>query len=94
MGGSFGLQGFIRLEVGYEMVLCDFHKNVEVISNISLTAANELIKFPPEDLKYGFGPHSPHKLPKVPLPPNYNSLAYNRSLLLNHLQAVAGFEWV
>lgn len=87
-GKSFGLQGFIRLEVGYEMILCDFHENVEVISNISLTAANDLIKFPAEKLKYVLGPH------KDPLPPNYNSLSYNRSLLLNHLQAVSGFEWV
>ncbi|KRZ98563.1 uncharacterized protein AC631_05679 [Debaryomyces fabryi] len=93
-GKSFGLQGFIRLEVGYEMVLCDFHENVEVISNISLAAANDLIKFPAEELKYVSGPHMPHQTPKVPLPPNYNSLSYNRSLLLNHLQAVSGFEWV
>lgn len=76
------------------MVLCDFHENVKAISNISLTAVNDLIKLPAEKLKYVSGPHMPHRPPKIPLPPNYNSLSYNRPLLLNHLQAVSGFEWV
>lgn len=53
-----------------------------------------MIKFPPEELKYVSVPHVSHQPPKVPLPPNYYSRSYNRSLLLNYLQAVLGFEWV
>ena len=45
-GESFGLQGFIRLEIGYEMVLCDFVKDVDFVSNVTLSDQYEFIGFP------------------------------------------------
>lgn len=60
-GKSFGLQGFIRLEIGYEMILCDFHKDVELISNITLNIANDVINFPPDDPMYYRPPGRPQK---------------------------------
>ncbi|EGV64924.1 hypothetical protein PSN45_005278 [Yamadazyma tenuis] len=51
-GKKFGLHGFIRLEIGYEMVLCDFHKDLKLISNITLPYANDMLGFPADDPQY------------------------------------------
>lgn len=49
-GEAFGLEGIIRLEVGFEIILCDFKNDVELISNITLNNVTELISFPDESL--------------------------------------------
>ncbi|ESW97289.1 hypothetical protein KL918_000896 [Ogataea parapolymorpha] len=43
-----GLDGYVRLEVGFEMVICDFEEKMIPISNVSLANATEFIDFPPE----------------------------------------------
>lgn len=103
-GESFGLQGFIRLEIGFEMILCNFHKNVELISNITVPYAGDVIEFPPEDPEYVPSPRRPPPMkppatieqqvleaPKTE--PDYESLSHNRSLLLSHLSTMVGYEW-
>ncbi|EGV62899.1 hypothetical protein PSN45_001147 [Yamadazyma tenuis] len=124
-GEKFGLQGIVRLEVGYEMILCDFHKDIELVSNVTLGVVNDLIGFPPDEHKYVHQhPYKPHRKagdhphpkgssdPKGPPGgefykyydygkrgdevddiPDYESLSYNRSLLLSHLRLETGFEW-
>ncbi|CCE83102.1 Piso0_002881 [Millerozyma farinosa CBS 7064] len=47
-GRPFGLQGVIRLEIGFEIILCDFKNGVELVSNVSLSNVTELIGFPGE----------------------------------------------
>lgn len=49
-GRPFGLQGIIRLEIGFEIILCDFKNGVELVSNVSLSNVTELIGFPDESL--------------------------------------------
>lgn len=48
-GKSFGLQGIIRLEIGYEIIICDFHKDLELISNVTLDHLTETLSFPKEE---------------------------------------------
>lgn len=47
-GKEFGLQGIIRLEIGYEMVLCDFHDGIELAANVSLNNVTDLAHLPYE----------------------------------------------
>ncbi|GMG46627.1 unnamed protein product [Ambrosiozyma monospora] len=47
-GESFGLDGYVRLEIGFEIVLCNFHDKVELISNVSLSDPAKFIGFPEE----------------------------------------------
>lgn len=47
-GRPFGLQGIIRLEIGFEIILCDFKNGVELVSNVSLSNVTDLIGFPGE----------------------------------------------
>lgn len=47
-GKDFGLQGYIRLEVGFEMVLCDFHDGIELAANVSLANVTDLAHLPNE----------------------------------------------
>lgn len=47
-GKDFGLQGYIRLEVGFEMVLCDFFDGIEVVSNVPLSNVTVLAQLPEE----------------------------------------------
>lgn len=44
----FGLQGVIRSEIGFEIVLCDFSENLEIVSNITLKNATTLGDLPNE----------------------------------------------
>lgn len=47
-GSLFGLQGIIRMEIGFEIVLCDFFKNIEIVSNITLSNATKVGNLPDE----------------------------------------------
>lgn len=47
-GKLFGLQGVIRSEIGFEIVLCDFSENLEIVSNITLKNAAALGDLPNE----------------------------------------------
>lgn len=47
-GKAFGLQGIVRLEIGFEIILCDFHKDIKLISNITLNNVTDLLSFPNE----------------------------------------------
>lgn len=47
-GKPFGLQGVVRLEVGFEIILCDFNRDLELVSNITLYNVTELAGFPYE----------------------------------------------
>lgn len=42
-GRPFGLQGIVRLEIGFEVIICDFQRDLELISNITLSNFNELL---------------------------------------------------
>lgn len=47
-GKAFGLDGFIRVEVGFELVLCDFlDGSVELVSNISYPMVSDVLELPP-----------------------------------------------
>ncbi|CCK70876.1 uncharacterized protein KNAG_0F02090 [Huiozyma naganishii CBS 8797] len=47
-GKPLGLDGYVRVEVGFELVLCDFlDGSVEVVSNISVKAPNEALGIAP-----------------------------------------------
>ncbi|CAI8493311.1 unnamed protein product [Hanseniaspora opuntiae] len=45
-GQPLGIQGYIRLELGFEFVLCDFNEHLEMISDISVTSANKFLDLP------------------------------------------------
>lgn len=45
-GKSFGLDGFIRIEMGYEAVICDFFDKLELVSNITVDWANNTLNLP------------------------------------------------
>lgn len=45
-GRSFGLQGVVRLEIGYEIILCDFFDHIELVSNVTLHNTTELGNLP------------------------------------------------
>lgn len=47
-GKQFGLQGIVRLEIGFEVIICDFHKDFELVSNITLNNVTDLLGFPDE----------------------------------------------
>ncbi|GME79734.1 unnamed protein product [Ambrosiozyma monospora] len=49
-GKSFGLDGLVRMEVGFEIVLCDFHEKIELVSNVTLSDPYKLIGFPAPEL--------------------------------------------
>lgn len=49
-GKPFGIDGYIRVEVGFEAVICDFHsEKLKLISNVTIERAQESLKFPLED---------------------------------------------
>lgn len=47
-GKLFGLQGVIRLEIGFEIILCDFYDKIELVSNVTLHDAALLGNLPKE----------------------------------------------
>lgn len=47
-GESFGLQGVIRLEVGFEIIICNFSDSIELVSNVTLNNVTNLLNFPNE----------------------------------------------
>lgn len=47
-GKPFGLDGIIRLEIGFEIVICDFKNHLDLVSNVTLNNATDLLSFPGE----------------------------------------------
>ncbi|GMM54511.1 hypothetical protein DAKH74_011270 [Maudiozyma humilis] len=46
-GKPFGLDGYVRVEVGFEVVLCDFlNGSTELVSNITLPQTNKVLGLP------------------------------------------------
>lgn len=45
-GKTVGIQGYIRMELGFEFVLCDFNEHLEMISNVSVTPASKFFELP------------------------------------------------
>lgn len=46
-GKNLGLDGFIRVEVGFELVLCDFlDGSTELVSNVSFPSVSDLLELP------------------------------------------------
>lgn len=45
-GQSFGLQGIIRLEIGFEIIICDFQRDLELISNVTLDTVIDTLSLP------------------------------------------------
>lgn len=45
-GQPLGIQGYIRLELGFEFVLCDFNEHLEMISDISVSSPNKFLDLP------------------------------------------------
>ncbi|GMF04111.1 unnamed protein product [Ambrosiozyma monospora] len=74
-GESFGLDGYVRLEIGFEIVLCDFHDKVELISNVTLNNPADFIGFPREkwpelnETDYDMPPPPPDADGSYPPPP-------------------------
>ncbi|KAL0945489.1 hypothetical protein HGRIS_000975 [Hohenbuehelia grisea] len=46
-GKQFGLDGFVRMEMDFEIMLCDFSAGVEVVSMLNLSAVSHRGKSPP-----------------------------------------------
>lgn len=82
-GKEFGLQGFIRLEVGFEMVLCDFHDGIELVANVTLNNITSLAHLPYEK-----------RTPKTPLEEKRKHLVDKWSYMnrFEHQQAGAGVD--
>ncbi|KAG7813401.1 hypothetical protein KL921_000947 [Ogataea angusta] len=72
-----GLDGYVRLEVGFEMVICDFEEKMVPISNVSLANATEFIDFPPE---------------KFAALDKREDLNAERSAVIDVVDAMSGFE--
>ncbi|VEU22157.1 DEKNAAC103202 [Brettanomyces naardenensis] len=72
-----GLDGYVRLEIGFELVICDFHDKLGLVSNVSLSNLTETLHFLPERPDDGSDP-----------------LNLQRSLVIDNLDAMAGFEWL
>lgn len=45
-GKPLGLEGFIRVELGFEMVVCDFYNGLNLIGNISLQSVDGYLGLP------------------------------------------------
>lgn len=46
-GKPLGLQGYIRVEVGFELILCDFHNgDVELVSNVTMPMPHKIMGLP------------------------------------------------
>ncbi len=57
-GKPFGLDGVIRLEIGFEIIICDFKsEKLELISNITFVNATEFGGFPQEELEFIYTDH-------------------------------------
>lgn len=55
-GEPFGLEGYIRLELGFEVILCDFDKHLTLVSNVSLNSVDTFFALPePVDISYASG---------------------------------------
>ena len=47
-GKPLGLDGYVRVEIGFEVILCDFlNGSVELISNITIPRPNDILGIPP-----------------------------------------------
>lgn len=47
-GKPFGLEGIIRLEVGFEIIICDFYNGLELIGNVTVNNPYTLLNMSPE----------------------------------------------
>lgn len=46
-GQKYGVQGYIRVELGFELILCDFHNgDVELVSNVTMPLPHHLMGLP------------------------------------------------
>lgn len=76
-----GIDGYIRLEIGFEVVICDFYEKLQLISNVTLSNVTELLEFPPE------------KFDKRSLKsPDEDELNRKRSSIIDGFQAMSGYE--
>ncbi|XBW34891.1 hypothetical protein QEN19_000455 [Hanseniaspora menglaensis] len=41
-GALYGVEGYVRLELGFEVVLCDFGEHLDLVSNTTITSVNEM----------------------------------------------------
>lgn len=82
-GKKYGLDGIIRLEVGFEIIICDFHKDLELISNITLNSPYDLLDFPKETDDYDEinGKKS-------------IDLSEQRTEVLHNLSSFSSWEWI
>ncbi|QPG75286.1 hypothetical protein FOA43_002637 [Brettanomyces nanus] len=75
-----GLDGYVRLEVGFEVVICDFHEKLHLVSNVTLTNVTNTLHFPPEHFD---------NVSIVTDPLNIR-----RSSVIDGLEARAGFDFL
>lgn len=78
-GREFGLQGVVRLEVGFEVIICDFHDGIELVANVSLNNVTDLAHFPGEKV-----------LPQTPLEEKREKLIDDWDLMHGFEHARAG----
>lgn len=100
-GEPLGIQGYVRLELGFEFVLCDFNEHLEMISNVSVASANKFLDLPepieiskdngwPINCTDGF-------LIKEELTADQRKILELEDLRYNHLSsldAMNGWEWL
>ncbi|KAH3665989.1 hypothetical protein OGAPHI_004178 [Ogataea philodendri] len=71
-----GLDGLVRLEIGFEIVICDFSEKLELVSNVTLRNVTDMIDFPRE----------------VFTDEPSDDLNAQRSGVLDTIESVVGFE--
>ena len=45
-GEKYGLEGYIRVELGFEVILCDFKKHLDLVSNVSMNDVGDFFDLP------------------------------------------------
>ncbi|ODV86884.1 hypothetical protein CANARDRAFT_27246 [[Candida] arabinofermentans NRRL YB-2248] len=89
-----GLDGIIRLEIGFEIIICDFYEKLELVSDLRMTNLTNTLGFPvekfdslPED-----GDEDASSLIKRDEEKNVDDSNAQRSHVIDILEAMTGYE--
>lgn len=94
-----GIDGYIRLEIGFEVVICNFQEKLQLISNVTLSNVAELLEFPPEKFsKASLEPRDEEEREGKKMEEekkeeeDEDPLNSQRSLIIDGLEAMSGYE--
>lgn len=80
-----GIDGYIRLEIGFEVVICDFSAKMRLVSNVTLSNVTQLLHFPPEESIKQAGRGIAGSV-------DLTNPSARRSRIIDGLEAMSGFE--